>query len=231
MKPAKQSNRSAAPSVLSQLACALGRRDEIPNKELAQRVAATRDRVAIRQLAEGLSSTTSGVAADCIKVLYEIGELDPHLIAPHVALFRALLKHPNNRMVWGGMTALNAVATIRAAELFKFRGDIVAAIESGSVITCDNGIAALSKVAAASVAYRRALMPTLIAHLKACRPKDVASRAEKLAAAVGPGANRCWLTTRAECSGRVSRPQGGGLSPRGTLTSKAFPVAEPLGLR
>jgi hypothetical protein len=149
--------------------------------------AAARDRVAIRQLVEGLSSKTSGVATDCIKVLYEIGEVDPHLIAPHVGAFRALLKHRNNRMVWGGMTALNTVATICAADLFKSRDHILSAIDNGSVITCDNGIHALSRVAAASAVYRRALMPTLLAHLKSCRPKDVASRAEKIAGAVGPG--------------------------------------------
>jgi hypothetical protein len=171
-------------SALDDLASALGRRDEFPNKELARRLAGARDRAGIREIVTGLTSAAAGVAPDCIKVLYEVGEIDPELIGGFAPTFRALLTHRNNRLVWGGMTALNVIAGVRADEVYRMRHEITAAIERGSVITADNGVQALARVAAARPSYSRALAPYLLEHLAVCRPKDVASRAEKIFSAL-----------------------------------------------
>src|SRR5262245_32430609 len=97
-------------SVLQKLASALGRRDETPNQELAKSIAASKDAGAVAELVEHLADKNKDIQSDCIKVLYETGERNPALIAPHIEVFAKLLDSKNNRLAWGAMTALDAIA-------------------------------------------------------------------------------------------------------------------------
>ena len=60
-------------SVLDELASALGRNDEQPNVELAEKLAASGDKAAIAELVGALGDK-SALANDAIKTLYEIAE-------------------------------------------------------------------------------------------------------------------------------------------------------------
>jgi hypothetical protein len=171
-------------SLLSQLAHFQNRRDETPNLALARKLAGKNDRKGIREIAGNLWNEDPGVQADCVKVLYEVGALKPELIAGYAADFLKLLASRNNRLVWGGMTALGAMAALRPDFIYRHRDAIVAAIETGSVITADNGIQALALAAAQGPKYRKALFPFLANHLSTCRPKDVPQHAEKTLIAV-----------------------------------------------
>ncbi len=171
-------------SVLDKLASAQGRRDDVPNQELARELAQSRDEEAIRELIAHLHDRDRKIQSDCIKTLYEIGYLAPELIAPYVDAFLALLHSRNNRLVWGGMIALSTIAHLQAPVLFQHRQEIQRAIDQGSVITVDRGIRALATVAAQDEAYPRELFPYLLAHLQTCRPKDLPARAEAVLAAV-----------------------------------------------
>lgn len=62
-------------SVLQELSSSLGRRDQVPNQELAKVLAEHEDRAGIQEIAEGLWHEEKNVRSDCIKVLYEIGYL------------------------------------------------------------------------------------------------------------------------------------------------------------
>lgn len=172
------------PAVFSKLASALGRRDEVPNVLLAEHIVAAADRKSISSLVSGLISTDRATAYDCIKVLYEVAERAPHLVAEHAKRFVALLDREENRLAWGGMTALNAIATEAPAELFRARAKIMSSIRNGSVITQDNGIQALARVASRSSRHRRVLVPFLLEHLATCRSKDVPQRAERIQPAI-----------------------------------------------
>ena len=88
-------------SVLGRLASALERNDERPNVELAEALVAKPDKAAIVELADALSAGTVAQQNDAIKVLYEIGERKPELVAPHAEALFALLKSKNNRNVCG----------------------------------------------------------------------------------------------------------------------------------
>jgi hypothetical protein len=171
-------------STLDKLACALNRRDEVPNQELARELAASRDENGIREVAEGLASKDAAIRADCVKVLYEIGYLAPELVAPYALEFVKLLKSRNNRLVWGGMIALSTVAPLAADVLHPHLADIRKAFQAGSVITKDAGVLALAGIASANSAYNREIFPFLLEHLRTCRPKDVPQHAEKTLAAV-----------------------------------------------
>src|SRR4029078_9822126 len=171
-------------SVLNRLASALGRRDEIPNQELARDLAVWKDRKEIQEIAENLWSKDKRIQADCIKVLYEIGAIEPKLISGYAEDFVELLRSKNNRLAWGGMTALAEVAKANPDAVFNYLNEIKKAKETGSVITVDNAISTLAYTAAATDKYNKAIFPYLLKHLSSCRPKEVPQHAEKTLPAV-----------------------------------------------
>src|SRR5262245_64688094 len=97
-------------TVLNKLATAQNRRDEAVNQALAQEIVRGNDGRAVRELVDGLSNKDKNIQSDCIKVLYEVGEKAPNLIAGYRSLFCDLLDSKNNRLVWGAMTALDQIA-------------------------------------------------------------------------------------------------------------------------
>ena len=171
-------------SILNRIAHFQNRRDEVPNQELARELAAQKDREGIREIAENLWNKDKNIQADCIKVLYEIGYIDPSLIADYVEDYLKLLKSRNNRLVWGAMIALSTVATLKADVIFEHLQVVYRAIEQGSVITVDGGVLTLAGVASAREEYRQAIFPFLLNHLRTCRPKDVPQHSEKSLPAV-----------------------------------------------
>ena len=174
-------------SVLDKLAHSLGRRDEVPNQELARELAEKKDEEGIREIAENLWNKDKNIQADCIKVLYEIGYIEPKLISEYAEDFAKLLKSRNNRLVWGGMTALAEVAKANPDAVFKYFDQIKKAKETGSVITVDNAISTLAWTAAANEKYNETIFPYLLKHLAGCRPKEVPQHAEKTLSAVNTG--------------------------------------------
>ena len=174
-------------SILNKIAFYQDRRDETPNQELAQALSQTRNQADIREIAENLWNKEPNIQSDSLKVLYELGYLAPELIAEYADDFLKLLKHHNNRIVWGGMIALSTVADLKAAEIFPHVDEIVQVMEKGSVITIDNGIKVLALVASQKEDFRKVIFPTLLEHLRTCRPKEVPQHAEKSLPAITAG--------------------------------------------
>ena len=174
-------------NALQRIAHFQNRRDEVPNQELARDLAAKKDKAGIREIAEHLWGKNAGIAADCIKVLYEVGYLEPALIAAYAQDFVKLLKNKNNRLVWGGITALAEVARAEPEAVFAHLAAIKKAAYEGSVITMDKGMLGLARVAAHKPEFNKAIFPYLLGILSSCRPKDVAQYSEKTALAVNAG--------------------------------------------
>ena len=171
-------------TVLNRIAHFQKRRDEAPNQELARDLAAKKNKAGIREIAENLWNKDKNVQADCIKVLYEVGYIEPKLLVDYADDFAKLLTSRNNRMVWGAMTALGEVARADAGAVFPHVSAIQKAKESGSVITVDHAISALAYTAAGDAKYNKAIIPLLIKHLSNCRPKEVAQHSERALPAV-----------------------------------------------
>ncbi len=171
-------------SVIDQLASSQGRRDEIPNQELAQALAQAEDTEAIQELMDSLFTAKQAIQNDCIKVLYEIGESNPHLIAPYVNEFVRLLSSKNNRLVWGGMTALGLIADEKSADIWEHIDTILQATTDGSVITQDWGIRVLATLSSKDTTYEARIFPFLLDFLASCRPKDLPRHAESCLIAV-----------------------------------------------
>lgn len=132
--------------VIDQLASSLGRRDEVPNQELAKQIAANNDKTAVAELVMGLEHKNKDIQSDCIKTLDELGKLSPKLVAPHIESLLALLNHKNNRLQWGAMSALNAIANEDLKAIYQALPKIIASADKGSVITNDNCVGILIKL-------------------------------------------------------------------------------------
>lgn len=171
---------------IERIASKLGRQDEAQNQELARELAEHNDAAGIAEIAAHLWDRDTAVRSDCIKVLYEVGELKPELIAPYAADFVRLLGDKQNRLVWGGMSALATIATVAADALDPYAGEIQAAMARGSVITVDTGVKTLARLAASSAERNASLFPALLAHLETCRAKEVPQHAESTLVAVTP---------------------------------------------
>ncbi len=182
-------------SVLDKLATSLGQRSDVPNQELAREMVEKKDAASIRELAENLWNKNSNVASDCIKTLYEIGYLQPELIAPYVNDFLKLIKSRENRLVWGGMLALATIAAMKADDIFAQVELVKKVTRAGSVITADNGIKTLAVVAGTKEEYNKAIFPFLIEHLQTCRSKEVPQHAESSLAAVNTNNKRQFMDT------------------------------------
>lgn len=196
-------------SVLDKLAHSLGRRDEVPNQELARDLAAKKDKKGIREIAENLWNKDKNIQADCIKVLYEIGVIEPKLISDYADDFVKCLKSKNNRLVWGGMIALAEVAKSNPDAVFKNLDAIKKAKETGSVITVDNAISILAYTAAANDKYNKVIFPYLLKHLSSCRPKEVPQHSEKTLPAVTKSNKADFIKVLEK---RMEDVSGGGLS-------------------
>ncbi|MFM7022423.1 MAG: hypothetical protein ACKOXB_05555 [Flavobacteriales bacterium] len=166
-------------SVLNQLASALGRRDEVPNQELAKRIVAKNDKAAVKELVENLKSKKKDIQADCIKTLYEAGYEKPALIAPYHKEFLGLLKSKNGRMIWGGMTALSTIVTENSKVIFDYLPEIMEAADGDSVIAKDHAAKILT-ILSADRKYSKTTLPLLIDFINAAPENQFPTYAENV---------------------------------------------------
>ena len=171
-------------SVLSKLASVQGRNDEAPNKVLGRELVEKKDIGSIREVADNLMNQDARIQADCLSVLEQVGLLAPELIEDYVSSLLKLIFSKNNRLVWSAMIDLALIADRKPQEIFAKYDAIVKVIDSGSVITQDNGIKTLAKVASTSGKYEEVIFPFLIAQLKSCRVKSLSQYAESIRVAV-----------------------------------------------
>jgi len=127
--------------IQSLLASSLGRKDELPNIELANMIIEKDDTESLNQLIELISSKNKAFQNDSIKVLYEVGEKKPELLMPFLDNFIAFLDSKNNRLQWGAMTALHFIAKEYPNLIFPHLANLHLKAMEGSVITRDHFIA------------------------------------------------------------------------------------------
>ena len=163
--------------IISKLASSLNRKDEVPNQELAQQIIKSNDKKAINELVENLSNKDTKIQSDCIKVLYEIGVHKATLIAGYDKEFIALLENKNNRLVWGAMTALDCITSLKPKCIHKNLTKILTAAAKGSVITKDHGVNIIIKLAA-DKNFTNNSLTLLLDQLKTCATNQLPMYAE-----------------------------------------------------
>jgi hypothetical protein len=171
--------------VVDKLATSLNRRDEEPNKQLAQTIAETNNAAAVMDLVSLLQHKDKNIQSDAIKVLEETGKLSPELVVPYTSELVKLLQHKNNRMVWGAMAALSALAPAAPTTLYDNLSAILDAAAKGSVITKDHTVKILT-VLAATPAYTGDCIALLLDQLKDAPVNQLPTYAENTATIVAP---------------------------------------------
>lgn len=171
---------------IEKIAFYLGKRDEVPNQELAAQLAREENHEGIAEIADFLDGKNKSIQSDCIKVLYEIGYIAPQLITKYVDTFIHLLDSKNNRMVWGAMIALSTIAELVPDDVWPYREKILQLIETGSVITNVSGVNTIINIAKSGDFYYSELINELMRLQKECRNTDFAKRAEVMWEAIHP---------------------------------------------
>ncbi len=192
---------------LNQLSSQLGRKDEAPNIELAEQLVKYEDLEGINEVIQNLHNPDKKIQQDCMKVVYEIGKRNPHLIQHETETFLSFLKSRNNRMVWGAMTALSTVAHLSSSLMMNHLRTIFTAIQTGSVITVDKGIFTLATLASVNESNNRKIFPFLLNHLETCRPKEVPQHAESTMRAVTEENVTAFLTVLKKREPYLTPPQ------------------------
>jgi hypothetical protein len=133
-------------SIIGKLATSLNRRDEKPNQELAKAIVGKMDKNAVKELITLLDHKSKDIQFDCIKVLYEIGDLKPVLIKDYLHNFINLLDSKYNRNIWGAMHAIDSITPEDPKLVYTNLTKIMEAAEKGSVITKDHTVGILIKL-------------------------------------------------------------------------------------
>jgi hypothetical protein len=167
-------------AVIDRIAFYRNRRDEVPNQELAKDLSQRADLPGIREIAENLTNANRNVRSNCLKVLYEIAYERPDLIAPYADDFIRLLSDKSNRMVWGAMIGLGAIAANNPKPVLDNMNTLFAAMDEGTLITRVWGIRAISRAASTKKSNVEAVLPKLKQYLKSCNPRDVPTHLESM---------------------------------------------------
>jgi hypothetical protein len=165
-------------TVINKLACSLNRRDEVPNQELAKLIAAKNNKEAVKELVENLYNKSRDIQYDCIKVLYEVGAQKPELIAAYAKDLLALLDNKNNRLQWGGMTALYYITNSVPKQIYASLPKIMKAADKGSVITRNNAVNILIDLCSFKP-YAHNAFSLLLEQLHACPTNQLPMYAER----------------------------------------------------
>ncbi len=165
--------------ILNKLAASQNHNDELPNIELAIDIANNKDKAAVKELvALVLSGKNRDIQNNSIKVLYEVGERNPSLISPYSNTFAGLLSSKNNRLQWGAMSALNAIASTEPGLIYSLLPELETAATKGSVITRDNYVYILIKLAGVNN-FRSKTIALLKEQLISCPSNQLPMYAEK----------------------------------------------------
>ena len=167
-------------TVLDKLASSLNRNDEMPNQELADQIVQENNKKSVKELINNLYNPDKNIQSDCIKVLYEIGERKPSLIAEYADNFIALLNENNNRLIWGAMTALDALTIENPKTVYLGLAKIIEAANKGSVITKDHAVNILIKLCSVKQ-YSDEAFALLIEQLKTCPTNQLPMYSENAA--------------------------------------------------
>ncbi|OME79634.1 hypothetical protein BK120_21235 [Paenibacillus sp. FSL A5-0031] len=190
--------------MIDKLASSLNRKDEGPNQELAKYIADRDDKGAVIELVDNLHNNDKNIQSDCIKVLYEIGDLRPSLIAEYCKEFVTLLDHGNNRLVWGAMTALDAITLENPEVIYLALEKIVDITDKGSVITKDHGVSILIKLCSLKP-YADHAFTLLIEQLKKCPTNQLPMYAENAIAIVNDNNKALFIKTLSSRLGDIEK--------------------------
>ena len=126
--------------IQNQLAYALKRKDQEPNKMVARQIVDADGQQGVKQLIEFIESKpTKRAQMDAMLALAYVSEIKPALLTPHTAFLISRLNDPINRVIWGSMITLTHMAHLVKEEIFEALPKLIDAMDAGTVVTRDYG--------------------------------------------------------------------------------------------
>ncbi|MEQ8906629.1 hypothetical protein [Ekhidna sp.] len=126
--------------IQEQLAFALDRNDQEPNKRVAKQIVDAGGEKEVEELVSFIETRPKQRAqSDAILALAYVGELSPKLLAGHVDFLIRQLTRPINRVVFGSMIALAHIAHLQRKKIFDALPKIIDTMDGGTVVTRDHG--------------------------------------------------------------------------------------------
>ncbi|WP_370088999.1 hypothetical protein [Ekhidna sp.] len=124
----------------NQLAYALDRNDQEPNKRVAQQIVDAGREEEVRELVSFIETGPKQRAqSDVILALAYVGEQAPKLLANQADFLISQLSSPINRVVFGSMIGLSHIAHLKKETLYDSLPQIIDAMDAGTVVTRDYG--------------------------------------------------------------------------------------------
>jgi hypothetical protein len=194
-------------SIIPELASQQGRKDDEPNKILGRKLVETGDLAGIQEVAANLIHSERVIRVDCLGVLEQVGELDPELISEYGEDFLELALSGDNRLVWQSLINLAKIADRRAQLVMDHLPELFHLVQSGSVITRDNGIKVLARAGSVQLDFSGRVFPFLLEQLKTCPPKSLPQYAESLLASVNAGNKDEYLSLLQDRLGELTSAQ------------------------
>ncbi len=134
-------------SIADHLAYSLERKDQEPNKRLANQLVANDDRAGVHEIVDLFDEhRPRRLLMDAMLTLAYIAETKPELIIPHTDFLLSKLKDPIERVGWGSMIALAHITPLVAEKLYKELPKVLDAMERQSVVGRDHGFKVLVKL-------------------------------------------------------------------------------------
>jgi hypothetical protein len=172
--------------ISDRLAYSLNRRDQVPNKMLAQDIADTEDVSKLQELIEFLNSKPHRrLQMDAMLTIAYVGEQAPEMILPHIDFLVEKLKDSIDRVSWGSMIALSNVSTMALSKMYENLPKILDAMDDGSIVGRDHGYRILINLYGVEK-YSNDLFVILLEQLKKAPPNQLGQYVERLIEVVLP---------------------------------------------
>jgi hypothetical protein len=172
--------------ISDRLAYSLNRRDQVPNKMLAQDIADTEDVSKLQELIEFLNSKPHRrLQMDAMLTIAYVGEQAPEMILPHIDFLVEKLKDSIDRVSWGSMIALSNVSSMALSKMYENLPKILDAMDDGSIVGRDHGYRILINLYGVEK-YSNDLFVILLEQLKKAPPNQLGQYVERLIEVVLP---------------------------------------------
>ncbi len=127
-------------SISDKLAYSQGRKDQVPNKLLAQEITSAEDSERLIELIKFIESKPHRrLQMDAALTVAYVGDLLPKMLIPHVDFLIRKLKDPIDRVSWGSMIALSHVSPLVIDQMYENLPEILDAMDMGSIVGRDHG--------------------------------------------------------------------------------------------
>lgn len=166
--------------VLPHLSSSQDRRDQGPNKALAQSIVEKPDDAVIAQLFLVLEGAKMPARVDAAMVIDDIATKRPDLIAPHIEKLFAQLGAKHNRIVWGMISTLMALTPLKPEAIMAHLEQIIDATDGSSVVAKDRFMQILAHLNSHDT-YQATITPIILHRLRYAAVNQTPMYAEAVA--------------------------------------------------